>query len=199
MYELQGNEWLSQFLSWKNDYKNCSWTFFKTLRNIFNATCQIMLCNQKCSYCTKDTFTSKTSFRSPPPPLAQSASLKTHFCASPSATVLAAIPQRLETFAHTFLENCRKKRFWKFSHLFFPSFLEKPGSRFELKKGDKFQSSFNSSPTLKNTKIFCLLSLLPWETRAQKWPCAHTCSQLFPALIAWLEKIFVRAQKVCET
>jgi len=134
-----------------------------------------MLCDPNWSYSTEYTFTSKTSFSSPlsPFPLSEASSLRVFrsgekkieppfsqallllslqqycsgskpsrklFCYCPCSNTAVAQNLRLH-----FSRKLQKKRYRKFSHLFFAFFSQKACSRFDPKKGFKFQSFFNAS------------------------------------------------------
>jgi hypothetical protein len=76
---------------------------------------------------------------------------------------------------------------------FFAFFSQKACSRFDPKKGFKFQSSFNASQ-LQNAKKFCLFSLLPWK-RARKSGPAHLFAALSRAHRSTRKKFCARAKR----
>jgi hypothetical protein len=126
-----------------------------------------------------------------PPSLAQMLAARASFAQEKnkwkppfSQALLPAILQWLKTFAYTFLENCRK-------NLFSHSFLKKLAHVLIRKRVSNFNlpSMHHNCKTQKNfVSSRCFLG------NARAKVALHTCSQLFPALIARLKKIFVRAQ-----
>ncbi len=93
----------------------------------------------------------------------------------------------------TLLSKIAEKKISKIFASIFRILFSKSLLTFWSEKGFQISIFLPCITTAKRKKILSLLAA-SLETRAQKWPCVHTCSQLFPALIAWLEKIFVRAQ-----
>ena len=177
---------------------------------IFNATCQLMLCDPNWSFSTEYTFTSKTSFSSPLSPflslkLAVCASFAQEkkklnslfrklFCYCPCSTCNTAVAQNLRLH---FSRKLQKKRYRKFSHLFSHSFLKKLAHVLIRKR----VSNFNL-PSMHHTciqqKNFVSSRCFLGNARAKV--ALHTCSQLFPALIARLKKIFgARAKRFAKS